>query len=227
MFPSNEAETIELFQFLEPWLGWEIAYLQRKFPDAIIANSHGAELVAEFEFLSANYRIHGHPDEGCDLIICFRDNWPDAPVPVWALEETILPERKNVPRLEQKLINAYENIWNLHCEVESLEQKVEQLEQDLEIARGAYNHCFSNRITWQGRNKLDDIIWYSEDWKHRAKMKQFLAYALSLEPVQAYLDMMYCGGGIAPRGTETRKAIEGRANDSKWDYWDGWEAARF
>jgi hypothetical protein len=139
-FPQNEEETIKLFQFLEPWIGWEIVHLQRKFPDAIIANSHGAELIAEFEFLSANYQIHEHPNEGCDLIVCFRDNWPGAPLPIWALEETLLPERKNVPRLEQRLENAYKNFWDLHHRAENLKQEIRVLKREKENLKELAGH---------------------------------------------------------------------------------------
>lgn len=131
MFPSNELETIELFRFLEPYTKWRIVFLQERFPDAIIANSHGTELIAEFEHLSANYKLHGHPSD-CDLIICFRHNWLDAPLPVWALEDVIMPEHKNVPKLERQLQEAYKDVWNLHCEVEDLEQKVHALQEIVE-----------------------------------------------------------------------------------------------
>jgi len=123
-FPKNEAETIKLFQFLEPWIGWEIVHLQIKFPDAIIANSHGAELVAEFEFLSANYRDHDHPNEGCDLIVCFRDNWPSAPVPVWALEEIMFPEKRKVLRVKHRVDQLATENAELRCKVSDLECEV-------------------------------------------------------------------------------------------------------
>lgn len=33
----------------------------------------------EFEYLSANFRTHGHLPEECDIIICWRHNWDDCP----------------------------------------------------------------------------------------------------------------------------------------------------
>jgi hypothetical protein len=33
----------------------------------------------EFEYESKNFRTHKHPPTGCDLIICWRHNWPDCP----------------------------------------------------------------------------------------------------------------------------------------------------
>lgn len=29
----------------------------------------------EFEYESRNFRDHGHPVDGCDVIICWRHNW--------------------------------------------------------------------------------------------------------------------------------------------------------
>jgi hypothetical protein len=33
----------------------------------------------EFEFESRDFRDHGHPLTGCDVIVCWHHNWPDCP----------------------------------------------------------------------------------------------------------------------------------------------------
>lgn len=43
----------------------------------------------EFEVLSRNYLLHDHPMEGCDYIVCWRDNWPESPIPVISIEDLI------------------------------------------------------------------------------------------------------------------------------------------
>lgn len=130
-FPQNEKQTIELFRFLEPWIRWRIVHLQTRFPDAIIEHQNGPRLIVEFEHSSINYKIHDHPTEGCDLIVCFRNNWPDAPLPVWALEEIIMPERKNVSQLERQLQKAHKDIWSLDCKVVDLERAVHALQDTI------------------------------------------------------------------------------------------------
>jgi len=40
----------------------------------------------EFEFESRNFRDHGHPLTGCDVIVCWRHNWPDCPAHIEVLE---------------------------------------------------------------------------------------------------------------------------------------------
>ncbi len=33
----------------------------------------------EFEYQSRNFHTHGHPVDGCDVIVCWEHNWPDLP----------------------------------------------------------------------------------------------------------------------------------------------------
>ena len=89
--PVNEAETIELFKLARPLLGWHIVHLQTRFPDAVIENPQGQRLVAEFEYLARNFKAHHHDPAGCDLVVCWSDNWPGAPLPVWALDNCLKP----------------------------------------------------------------------------------------------------------------------------------------
>ena len=45
----------------------------------------------EFEFESRDFRDHGHPGNECDVIVCWRHNWPECPshIEVVALERVI------------------------------------------------------------------------------------------------------------------------------------------
>jgi len=92
MYPANEAETIALYRALEDRLAWRIVHLQNAFPDAVIEDREGRQLRAEFEFVASNFLEHGHDPTGCDLIICWRNDWPDAPLPVFALAEVMFEE---------------------------------------------------------------------------------------------------------------------------------------
>jgi hypothetical protein len=40
----------------------------------------------EFEFESRNFRDHGHPLTGCDVIVCWHHNWPGCPAHIEVLE---------------------------------------------------------------------------------------------------------------------------------------------
>lgn len=85
VFPSNEAETITIYKLAQDKLSWRISHLQTAFPDAIIENSRGQRLVIEFEYLAKNFKAHKHDKDGCDLIVCWHNDWGDAPLPVWEL----------------------------------------------------------------------------------------------------------------------------------------------
>ena len=43
----------------------------------------------EFEYQSSNYKTHGHPIEGCDLIVCWDHDWKECPIEVLELKERI------------------------------------------------------------------------------------------------------------------------------------------
>lgn len=95
-FPDNEAETIELFKLGIPRLGWRLAHLQTPFPDAVIENAQGQQLIAEFEYKAKNFREHKHDPKGCNLIVCWHNDWPDSPLPIWALEDCLQGEAEIV-----------------------------------------------------------------------------------------------------------------------------------
>ncbi len=40
----------------------------------------------EFEFESRNFRDHGHPASGCDVIVCWRHNWTECPQGIEVVE---------------------------------------------------------------------------------------------------------------------------------------------
>jgi hypothetical protein len=40
----------------------------------------------EFEFESRNFLKHRHKKDGCDMIICWRHNWPECPSNIEVLE---------------------------------------------------------------------------------------------------------------------------------------------
>jgi hypothetical protein len=40
----------------------------------------------QFEYESRNFRDHGHPALGCDVVVCWRHNWPDCPPAIEVVE---------------------------------------------------------------------------------------------------------------------------------------------
>jgi len=93
--PVNEQGVVFLFGVLAERLGFRVEALQNGFPDCeakrLIAPDVWQTVDIEFEYKSRNFRQHGHPPEGCDMIVCWVHNWPECPksLEVIALSEEI------------------------------------------------------------------------------------------------------------------------------------------
>lgn len=81
---------IFLFGALAEQMGFQMLRIQAGFPDGealrTIEENRLQRVKIEFEFESRNFLYHGHDATQCDLIICWEDNWPEAPVEVIELK---------------------------------------------------------------------------------------------------------------------------------------------
>jgi hypothetical protein len=81
--PVNEQGVVLLFGMLAKDLGYTIEAVQTGFPDCEamrqIAPGRWQRVRIEFEYESKNFREHGHPLSGCDVIVCWRHNWEECP----------------------------------------------------------------------------------------------------------------------------------------------------
>jgi hypothetical protein len=88
--PVNEQGVVLLFGMVAKELGYTVEAVQSGFPDCEakrqIAPQRWQRVHLEFEFESRNFRDHGHSLTGCDVIVCWRHNWPDCPPQIEILE---------------------------------------------------------------------------------------------------------------------------------------------
>jgi hypothetical protein len=81
--PVNEQGVVLLFGMLTKKLDYLVENVQKGFPDCeamrLIAPGRWQRVSIEFEFESRNFRDHGHAADRCDVIVCWRHNWPDCP----------------------------------------------------------------------------------------------------------------------------------------------------
>jgi hypothetical protein len=88
--PVNEQGVVLLFGMVAKELGYTVEAVQSAFPDCEAKRQIGPErwqrVHLEFEFESRNFRDHGHSLTGCDVIVCWRHNWPDCPAHLEILE---------------------------------------------------------------------------------------------------------------------------------------------
>jgi Homing endonuclease associated repeat len=101
--PINENGVILLFGMLAQRLGYAVGRVKAEFPDCDAFRELGPNkwqpLRIEFEYESRNFLIHKHPLLGCDLIVCWKHNWPECPIEVLELEKVVmaLPLRNGYP----------------------------------------------------------------------------------------------------------------------------------
>ena len=91
--PTNEAGVMVLFGSLATALGFVILRVQQGFPDieALRCGGDGQwrRVRIELEFESKNFLLHGHDPNGCDLIVCWKNNWLTSPVEVLELSGVV------------------------------------------------------------------------------------------------------------------------------------------
>jgi len=88
--PVNEQGVVLLFGMLAKELGYVVEAVQTGFPDCEamrqITPERWQRVRIEFEFESRNFRDHGHPASGCDVIVCWRHNWEECPEDIEVVE---------------------------------------------------------------------------------------------------------------------------------------------
>lgn len=92
--PINEQGTILLFAALAEDLHFMIEAIGAEFPDAHLRrlkpNDRWEPIRAEFEFRASSFRDHKHNSKECDLIICWENDWPNAPIEVLELKQWLI-----------------------------------------------------------------------------------------------------------------------------------------
>jgi len=88
--PINENGVIFLFGIVARELGYYVEAVQAGYPDCDakrqVAAGKWQRVRIEFEYESRSFRDHGHPVGGCDVIVCWRHNWPECPPEIEVLE---------------------------------------------------------------------------------------------------------------------------------------------
>ena len=125
--PENEMGVLALFAQQCQQDGWEIVSVQIGFPDLVIRDeATGHEYKAELEFSASTFKTHKHDPRGCDLIICWENDWEDCPLTIWGLSGARGQKR------EVKLIGEEQKeLLYLRLENDSLKREVLSLKGEL------------------------------------------------------------------------------------------------
>ncbi|MGZ4928527.1 MAG: DUF5655 domain-containing protein [Halobacteriota archaeon] len=128
--PMNENGVIFLFGKVVEDLNMYIEEIKPGFPDCVARRFTGRgweRIYIEFEYTSQNFREHKHDHKECDLIVCWKHNWPDCPIPVIELQEVIktMPNQPILPpdrpepdaySLEELLVQAPKKVQTIFQE---------------------------------------------------------------------------------------------------------------
>jgi Homing endonuclease associated repeat len=89
--PTNEQGVLFLFGAMAEKLGFAMLKVGTAFPDCQVfrvVDGDRLELIdVEIEFESRNFLKHMHDVTKCRLIVCWRHNWPECPLPVIELRQ--------------------------------------------------------------------------------------------------------------------------------------------
>jgi hypothetical protein len=83
--PQNENGVVYVFALAAQRLGFTVTRVQAGFPDCR-ATWRGKRARIEFEFRSSNFERHGHDARKCDLVVCWKHDWPAMPAGLAVLE---------------------------------------------------------------------------------------------------------------------------------------------
>jgi hypothetical protein len=91
--PVNEACVIYLFGTMAERLGYVVLRMQSEFPDGelmrVVEGDRLQRVRTEFEYESRNFLRHMHNAKDCDLIVCWKHNWPECPLEVLELQSEV------------------------------------------------------------------------------------------------------------------------------------------
>lgn len=92
--PINEQETIlHCVLYVLPKLGFEILNVWPVFPDMTVLDiKNDIRYKVEFEYKLSSFIKHGHDPFKCNFVICWKNDVPDFPLPVWELSKESYPE---------------------------------------------------------------------------------------------------------------------------------------
>jgi hypothetical protein len=90
--PINEQGVVFLFGMVAKELGFLVEAIATEYPDCVAKRQIRGRIGGyvpvniEFEFRSSNFH---HDPSGCDLIVCWENDWPDCPIEVIELKTAI------------------------------------------------------------------------------------------------------------------------------------------
>lgn len=136
--PVNEMGVVSLFAQYSQGLGYVIMEIQAAFPDATLYEISTKRMIkVEFEYKAKNFKSHKHDITGCDLIICWENNWKDCPLKVLELNKIHGEEPVETVYLLQRKSEILKSDIRTAMDVSSdLESKIKRSNFEAKVADG-------------------------------------------------------------------------------------------
>jgi len=139
--PLNENGVIFLFGRVAEDLHMYIEEIKPGFPDCVARRYTGKgweRVRIEFEFISSNFKQHGHNSDECDIVVCWEHDWKECPIEVIELKSEILgmpnrPVQKPTTSTDQKLKDeeAITKLFVTHHVSQKVQEYFHQIERAL------------------------------------------------------------------------------------------------
>jgi hypothetical protein len=101
--PVNEMGVVFLFGAVSERLGFWVLRIQTEFPDCealrMIDEDRCQLVKVEFEHQSRNFLKHMHKVDECDVLVCWKHNWPECPLEVIELRKILTTDQRELPKL--------------------------------------------------------------------------------------------------------------------------------
>ncbi|MCX5805219.1 MAG: hypothetical protein NT010_03990 [Proteobacteria bacterium] len=91
--PVNEQGVVFLFGMICRELGYVVESVKSGFPDCEakrnVKTNMWQRVRIEFEYQAKSFKNHGHDSKGCDLVVCWENDWPECPIEVLELRTVL------------------------------------------------------------------------------------------------------------------------------------------
>lgn len=143
--PVNEDGVVFLFGRVVDDLHMYIEEIKPGYPDCVARRYTGKgweRILIEFEYLSSNFKQHGHDPKDCDIVVCWENDWKDCPLEVIELKTEIeamrnwpikRPTTTTEPGLKGE--EALESLFSAH----KVQAQVQEWYRQIEAALRAYD----------------------------------------------------------------------------------------
>jgi hypothetical protein len=138
--PATRDGVIFLFGKVGEELSIYVEEIKVAFPICLARRYTGSgweKVKIEFEYRSADFKKKGHDPAGCDIIVCWENNWPDCPLEVIELEdrlsslpdETVTPPDADFESFLDTLFDSLKVNDNIRKLMKSIDRQIKDIDE--------------------------------------------------------------------------------------------------